>query len=148
MFNRDSITGIAKLRAWGAIKAALFILIGALIAAPLSGANAKPSANPDVASNVTAPTSPTNSIRCVPIEVAVIKNQVHVRCATPVDGISYFTTATSEAGHAARILSTLTTALLASKQIEIAYDPADLSGTALGCTNDNCRMIIWVVLFA
>jgi hypothetical protein len=89
----------------------------------------------------------TIDVSCVPIQVAVFTNapRLHVRCAASVGGIIYFALSTADSPLAARVLSILTTAQVAGRTLGIRYDPADTSGTSIGCQANDCRLIdeVW-----
>jgi hypothetical protein len=82
----------------------------------------------------------------VPAEVAVFVKapRIHVKCASPTNGILYFATGTADAATAQRVLTVLTSALVSGKALSIVYDPSDLSGAAIGCLNTDCRLIVTV----
>jgi hypothetical protein len=82
---------------------------------------------------------------CVPVQVAVFTNRLHVRCAAAVGGIHYFAMATSDAALSARVLSILTTAQVAGRTLGIEYEPSDTTGAAIGCQAADCRVIrgVW-----
>jgi hypothetical protein len=82
---------------------------------------------------------------CVPVQVAVYINRLHVRCAAAVGGIRYFAMATSDAALSARVLSILTTAQVAGRTLGIEYEPSDTTGAAIGCLAADCRVIrgVW-----
>jgi hypothetical protein len=83
---------------------------------------------------------------CTPDQVMTYteSRRVHVHCTAAVSGISYFATGTGDAANAARVLSVITTAQVAGRTLSILYDPADLSGSAIGCGNSDCRLILAV----
>ena len=87
-----------------------------------------------------------NDISCTPVQVAVFTNasRLHVRCAASVGGISFFALSTVNAPLAARVLSILTTAQVAGRTLGIRYNPADTSGTSIGCEASDCRLIVEV----
>jgi hypothetical protein len=91
------------------------------------------------------PSTPANAattwISCVPVQVMNYRSRVHVKCAAPVGGISYFAASTSDSAFAARTLSTISTAQVAGRTLTILYDPADASGTTIGCQANDCRLI-------
>jgi hypothetical protein len=93
------------------------------------------------ASSVLAPTAETWA-PCVPVGVVAYVRRIHVQCQTAISGVSYFALGTSDAPNVARILSVLTTAQVAGRTLSILYDPADLSGAAIGCSNVDCRLIL------
>jgi hypothetical protein len=80
-------------------------------------------------------------ISCTPVQIVTYKSRVHVRCAAAVGGISYFAAATQDNAYAARVLSVITTSQVAGRTLSILYDPADLSGAAIGCQTNDCRLI-------
>ncbi|HET9033381.1 MAG TPA: hypothetical protein VFN25_10800 [Dokdonella sp.] len=98
----------------------------------LSGANAQ---QPDSA------TSPAATTVCTPVNAGVFDTRIHVRCSTAVSGIIYFAAPTSNNNRAARLLAILTTAVASSHNLVIYYDPADTSGTSIGCNASDCRLI-------
>ena len=83
---------------------------------------------------------------CVPVQVLVRTERIHVKCAAAVSGgIVFFAVGPQDAAHAARVLSLLTTAQVAGRTLSILYDPADdQSGTQIGCAPSNCRLILAV----
>jgi hypothetical protein len=89
-----------------------------------------------------AAAAPTDTF-CTPDQVVVFTNapRLHVHCAAAVGGISYFAVSTSDQAQAARVLSVISTALIAGRTLVIRYDPNDLSGAAIGCLNSDCRLI-------
>lgn len=80
-------------------------------------------------------------ISCTPVEIMTYQVRVHVRCAAAVGGITYFAAATQDAPYTARVLSVITAAQVAGRTLTILYDPADLSGAAIGCLTSDCRLI-------
>lgn len=78
---------------------------------------------------------------CTPSNVIVFANRVHIRCEETVGGIRFFAAPTSDAAHAARVLSVISTATVAARNVVIFYDPANTSGTAIGCAASDCRLI-------
>ena len=78
---------------------------------------------------------------CTPSNVIVFSNRVHIRCVETVGGIQYFATPTADAAHAARVLSIISTATVAGRTVVVFYDPADTSGTSIGCQASDCRLI-------
>ncbi|HZY42277.1 MAG TPA: hypothetical protein VFF59_09795 [Anaerolineae bacterium] len=96
---------------------------------------------PEANSSVAMPDTAT-WISCVSVEVMAYEQRIHIRCQTAVGGISYFALGTSNTTHVARVLSVLTTAQVAGRTLGILYDPADLSGQQIGCSNSDCRLIL------
>jgi len=92
-----------------------------------------------VASAVNAAPANTN---CTPEEVGVFGNRVVVRCAAAVGGILYFALPTTDAPHAARILSLLSTAHVAGRTLMLTYEPTDTSGPSFGCAANDCRLLL------
>jgi len=80
-------------------------------------------------------------ISCTPAAIATYQVRVHVRCTAAVGGISFFAVSTQDAANAARVLSVITAAQVAGRTLSILYDPADLSGAAIGCATNDCRLI-------
>ncbi|MBI4510179.1 MAG: hypothetical protein HY698_11135 [Deltaproteobacteria bacterium] len=80
-------------------------------------------------------------IQCTPQESMTYANRVHVKCATAVSGIRYFAVSTSNSSFAARVLSTVNSAVVAGRGLWVLYDPADLSGSSIGCQNSDCRLL-------
>ena len=79
--------------------------------------------------------------------VAAYAGRIHVQCSNPAPGgIYYFALSTANSAHAARILSVLSMAHVTGKQLDILYDPGDTSGAALGCQEDNCRLILSAII--
>jgi hypothetical protein len=78
---------------------------------------------------------------CTPTEVMTYKVRVHVRCAASVGGISFFVVETQDVAYAARVLSVISTAQIVGRTLNILFDPADLSGAAIGCQTNDCRLI-------
>lgn len=77
---------------------------------------------------------------CTPVSSASFDNRVHVRCSAAVSGILYFAVATSDANRAARALALFSTAQSLGRDLRIFYDPANTSGSALGCLVSDCRL--------
>jgi len=79
---------------------------------------------------------------CTPVDVADFpKSRIHVRCS-PADGaIQWFALSVADQQEASRVLSLAAAALVAKKHLTIWYDPADLSGAAIGCLTTDCRLI-------
>lgn len=81
-------------------------------------------------------------VTCTPENVAVYSSRIHVKCTVPIAGIQWFALSTQNSSHAARILSILTAAHVTGRDLSILYDPADTSGTAIGCQANDCRLIV------
>lgn len=80
-------------------------------------------------------------ISCTPVQSMTYSSRVHVKCSAAVGGISYFAASTSNADNAARILSTVNAAVVSGRTLSVLYDPADLTGSSIGCANSDCRLI-------
>ena len=80
-------------------------------------------------------------VSCTPVGTASYQGRVHVKCAASVGGISYFAASTSDWAYVGRILSIGETAQVGGRTLDILYDPADLSGAAIGCATLDCRLI-------
>lgn len=88
-----------------------------------------------------SPTEPFATSTCTPVNAGVFDTRIHVRCSVAVSGIVYFAAPTSNNNRAARILAILSTAVAASHDLRIYYDPADTSGASIGCAASDCRLI-------
>ena len=77
---------------------------------------------------------------CTPSTVAEFPSRVHIRCTTAVSGILYFAVSTSNVNRAAHALALFSTALASGHDLRIYYDPANTSGTAIGCLAADCRL--------
>jgi hypothetical protein len=80
-------------------------------------------------------------VSCTPVRVVTYQARVHVQCATPIGGVTYFALSTQDSAFAARVLSIIATASVAHRTLTILYEPTDLSGAAIGCQNTDCRLI-------
>ncbi|MBI5030055.1 MAG: hypothetical protein HZB51_05975 [Chloroflexi bacterium] len=92
-------------------------------------------------SNVSQAPEAATWIFCTPVQIVTYSSRVHVQCQTAVGGISYFVVSTSDASKAARFLSVISTAQVAGRTLSILYDPADTSGTSIGCQSSDCRLM-------
>jgi hypothetical protein len=82
---------------------------------------------------------------CKSVDVSTYEERIHVRCSKAASGgIWFFAVPTANSAYAARILSILTAAHIAGKNIEIQYDPNDKSGDQFGCGATDCRRIVSV----
>ncbi|HJQ39863.1 MAG TPA: hypothetical protein VKB93_22195 [Thermoanaerobaculia bacterium] len=54
-------------------------------------------------------------------------------------GTFYFAVATTDSAQAARFVSVASSALIAGRNLQVWYDPADLSGASFGCQTNDCR---------
>ena len=82
---------------------------------------------------------------CVPTQVAVFINRIHVRCTAAVGGIQYFALGTTDQAFSSRVLTILTTAQVAGRTIGIDFEPSDTTGSSFGCRPADCRIIrgVW-----
>ena len=97
--------------------------------------------------NLNAPGATSSQHVCVPQNVAVFSNRIHIKCDTAdTDGIRYFAAPTTDSKHVARILSLLLTAKASGKRVGVDYNSYDLSGAAIGCATSDCRLIRWVYI--
>lgn len=78
---------------------------------------------------------------CTPVNSMSYANRVHVKCSAAVSGISYFAVSSSNADTANRAMSTINAAMVSGRNLNVLYDPADLSGSSIGCSNSDCRLI-------
>lgn len=89
-------------------------------------------------------------IDCRPDEVASLGSRIHVHCTTGRNGIVYFALGTrrttEEKEFANRALSLASSALVSGRSLAIRFDPNDLSGSAIGCLNVDCRLINTIYL--
>lgn len=109
-------------------------------------------ANTGIGPTTRAGANPVNSAglataQCVPANVGVYDERVHIKCAAATAGIQFFAKSTTDANEVARVLSVLTIAQAMGRTIDILYDPADTSGTAIGCQANDCRLILAVFLY-
>jgi hypothetical protein len=98
--------------------------------------------SPDAVPN--SPDEPDFSLHlCTPDYVGEFIDRVHVHCTTAADStIHWFATPTSDSKRAARVYSTLLTAIAAGKNVRIYYD--NISGAAFGCSYSDCRPIKYI----
>ena len=80
-------------------------------------------------------------ISCTPVQSMSYSSRVHVKCSAAVSGISYFALSTSNADTAARAMTTINAAMVSGRGLSALYDPADLTGSSIGCANSDCRLI-------
>jgi zona occludens toxin (predicted ATPase) len=119
-------------------------VFGALVMGTFSFTSKTSASSPDAAAAeqpaaALAPVAATAT--CTPIQVAIFSNRIHVRCAAPVGGISYFAYPTSNGTQADRYLSMLLEAQVAHRNLTVWYDPNTTSGTSYGCLASDCRPI-------
>ncbi len=88
----------------------------------------------------TAQATPT-WVTCTPTESMMFSQRIHVKCASAVGGIIYFSLGTNNDAAAERALSMINTALVAGRSLAVLYDPDDTGGTAIGCLSFDCRLI-------
>jgi hypothetical protein len=130
-----------------AVRNLALILLGMLIAA-LGQSAVTPVATAHImqdemhASGSTSQASAASTwVSCVPIAIVTFSSRVHVQCQTAISGVSYFAASTADAANVARVLSVITAAQVAGRTLAILYDPANTSGTAIGCQAADCRLI-------
>ncbi len=136
-----------KLGLESAVKNIAFVLLGVVIAT-LGQSALTSTATAHISADELHPQGSTGQapaaaqwVSCVPINVTTYPLRMHVQCQAPISGISYFAASTADTASAARILSILTTAQVAGRTLNVLYDPADTSGTAIGCPSSDCRLI-------
>jgi hypothetical protein len=84
---------------------------------------------------------------CNPIDVGVFRERVHIRCATQLDGITFFAVPTSDADYAKSFLNVASIAASSNRRLVVLYDPADTtSGPRFGCLANDCRPALAVFL--
>jgi hypothetical protein len=88
---------------------------------------------------------------CVPLEVAVLDNRAHVRCAEPPPKsrigyprdvgypIMYFAAPLSDPEWANRFIQMANVAMTAGRTIRFSYTSGDYSGEPFGCARIDCR---------
>jgi hypothetical protein len=89
---------------------------------------------------------------CVPLEVAVLDNRVHVECAAPAaktrgdypvdvgDSIRYFAVSLSDdPGWVHRLVQLAEIAITSGRPIRFSFKSGDYSGEAFECARANCR---------
>jgi hypothetical protein len=130
------------------------ILLGMLISTSVLNSRAtvqsapvvqEPASNPAAVTpdEAVAPASPNAEwTTCTPLNVTAYGSRIHVKCVEIVGGIQYFAASTANAANAARLLSVLNTAHVAGRQLDILYEPSDTSGTAIGCAESDCRLLL------
>jgi|ERR1044072_157315 hypothetical protein len=133
---------LVKLLAFGVFS----LVFGALMTGAFSFNSKTSASSPDAAAAeqpavASAPLAAAATTTCTPIQVAIFSNRIHVRCAAPVGGISYFAFPTSNATQADRYLSMLLDAQVAHRNLTVWYDPNTTSGTSYGCLASDCRPI-------
>jgi len=149
-----------KLSKWTIVLyAAIFVaglLLGPAVGAQLAGmkaggspAAAAQSGDPQaVPPELTGPDAPDfTTFVCTPTIAGEFINRVHVRCsaAVPTTNIVYFATPTSDSKRAARIYSTLLTAIAAAKNVRVYYNAGDTTtGPPFGCGSNDCRPILYL----
>ena len=130
-----------------AVRNVTLVVLGVLIAL-LAQAAFTPVATARVApeqtqadGSTTQATATSTWVSCVPVAVVTYGVRVHVQCQTAISGVSFFATGTANGANAARVLSVLTAAQVAGRTLSVLYDPADTSGTSIGCQAADCRLI-------
>lgn len=145
-----------KLSKWTIVLyAAIFVaglLLGPAVGAQLAGmkagsspAAAAQSGDPQaIPPELTGPNAPDfTTFLCTPDFVGEFVLRVHVHCNPAAGSIQWFATPTSDSKHAARIYSTLLTAIAAAKKVRIYYNTTD-NGSSYGCGFSNCRPILYL----
>ncbi len=79
---------------------------------------------------------------CRPNQVMVFDNRIHVECAAAVGRIKFFAFPTNDSAKSSRMLSILSTAQVAGRNVLVLFEPTDASGPAYGCLASDCRPII------
>ena len=78
---------------------------------------------------------------CTPTGVASFSNRIHVRCSQSFSGIAFFAYKAGDSAGAARYMSLASSAMISGRNLRILYNPADQSGTAIGCQAGDCRLL-------
>lgn len=148
-----------KLSKWTIVLyAAIFVaglLLGPAVGAQLAGlktggspAAAAQSGDPQaIPPELTGPNAPDfTTYVCNPDFVGEFITRVHVHCTVAAaGGIWWFATPTSDSKRAARIYSTLLTAIASGKTVRVYYNTTD-NGEKFGCGFSNCRPILYLEL--
>jgi hypothetical protein len=92
-------------------------------------------------------TAAETSVVCTVTGVANFSARMHVCCAQSFSGIFFFAHRSSDSAGAARYTSIATSALIAGRTVRIFYDPADLTGSSIGCGNGDCRLLRGLEVF-
>lgn len=128
------------------------ILVGILITN--SGGNTAMAADqPEVYNAPESPEATDAFHACTPHSVAIYNGRIHVRCTSPAaggvlyDDIWYFVVSTADSRKAARNLSMMMTAQVSGKTLGITFSWTDLSGAAIGCQIDDCRLISYMSMY-
>jgi hypothetical protein len=88
-----------------------------------------------------------NAFTCPVVGVAVVPgSRIHVRC-NPGDGAIFFFALNIGNPDTSRVLSIATTAVATRRPVQIFYNPNDLSGAAIGCRNEDCRLLEGIEVF-
>jgi hypothetical protein len=89
------------------------------------------------------PGAPVDWYTCTPDSVATYNERIHIKCTAPASGgIWFFAAPTTNPHHAARLLSILSLADVAGRNVSVLYDPNDTSGTSFGCLETDCRILL------
>jgi hypothetical protein len=82
-----------------------------------------------------------NAINCSAQEAAIIVgSRIHILCNPPDGQIAFFALSVANPD-VSRVLSIIETAVATRRTIVIQYNLNDLSGAAIGCAPQNCRLI-------
>ncbi|QSQ17490.1 hypothetical protein [Myxococcus landrumensis] len=93
-------------------------------------------------------TALADTATCVPSQVGVFTNRIHVRCSASVaGGIWFFAVPTTDAAHTNRMLSLLTSALVGGRSMTIDYNPSSTAGTSIGCQSNDCRLLNYAMMY-
>jgi hypothetical protein len=89
-------------------------------------------------------TSATNAwYPCTIENVAAYPERIHVMCVPEVTtGVSYLAAPTTDAAHAARLLSLLSTALVTGRPLQVLFDVEDTDHLPPGCAVGDCRLLL------
>jgi hypothetical protein len=85
----------------------------------------------------------SDSFFCDANGVAIIpKKRISMRCASPAPGgIVFFDMSLKNKVEAPLAIQVMTAAVTQNKDVQVVYDPDDLSGEKIGCNAMNCRLI-------
>jgi hypothetical protein len=92
---------------------------------------------------------PSFGATCLPVEVTTTKDRVQIKCKIPLQapaGLQFFAVGADDPAFASRVMKLAATAQIANAQIQIVFNPNDLSGERIGCPANTCRVIQAITL--
>ncbi len=79
---------------------------------------------------------------CKSENVVVRRVRIAVRCSNQTNGIHFFASPTDNSDHTTRLLTLMSSARSAGKDLHVQFDRDDTSGVAFGCKSEDCRTIL------